>query len=250
MIRVHKPAVPPGILTDKGTAETSTNRDAYLANQAFYNNGTQSFSFDSGVYGHASVKESLIAAQHGKCCFCEAKITHISYGDVEHFRPKAGYRQRPEDELGRPGYYWLAYDWSNLYLSCQLCNQRHKKNTFPLQDDHNRCRNHLGDLSLEEPLFIDPGALNPEDHIEFSAEQPVARNGSLQGFETIKALGLQREPLRERRFDRYNMLRALKDVALLYPNESLGQRARAILDNAVKDEAEYSSMARCLMNKS
>ena len=58
--------------------------------------------------------------------FCESKVSHIAYGDVEHFRPKAGYRQRPEDPLVQPGYYWLAYEWSNLLFCCQLCNQRFK----------------------------------------------------------------------------------------------------------------------------
>lgn len=129
MIRIHKPAAPPAVLASKGTAETNRNRGAYEADPAAYDSGATTFSFDSGLYGHESVKAELIKAQHAKCCFCESKITHIAYGDVEHFRPKAGYRQHPDDPLGRPGYYWLAYDWSNLYLACQLCNQRFKKTT-------------------------------------------------------------------------------------------------------------------------
>ena len=44
--------------------------------------------FDSSLYGAPDVKQTLIEIQHGKCCFCESKITHIAYGDVEHFRPK------------------------------------------------------------------------------------------------------------------------------------------------------------------
>ena len=55
-----------------------------------------------------SVKDALREAQHGKCAFCESKISHIAHGDVEHFRPKAGYRQNPEDPLVQPGYYWLS----------------------------------------------------------------------------------------------------------------------------------------------
>jgi uncharacterized protein (TIGR02646 family) len=249
MIRILKPAAPPEVLEGKGKTATDGNCDSYTADQTAYDDGTRTFSFDSAIYGHSSVKDMLIEAQHGKCCFCEAKITHISYGDVEHFRPKAGYRQDPDGDLARPGYYWLAYDWSNLYLSCQLCNQRYKKNSFPLQNPKLRCRDHLGNLTLEEPLFIDPGAANPEDHIEFSAEQPIARNGSLHGLETIKALGLLREPLRERRHDKYVMLSTLRDVALLNANQPLGQRARDLLDKAVADDAEYASMARCLMSK-
>lgn len=248
MISIHKPTAPPEVLETRGREETNRNQEAYEKSPAAYDSGTAKFSFLSDIYGHVSVKEALIAAQHGKCCFCEAKITHISYGDVEHFRPKAGYRQRPHDPLGRPGYYWLAYDWSNLYLCCQLCNQRFKKNTFPLVDAGLRCRNHRTDLSVEEPLFLDPGgAVNPEDHIEFLAEQPRARKGSLRGRMTIQALGLRREPLRERWFDRYRMLAILNDVVRLLPDEPEGQEALAILKDSLRDDAEYAAMARCLM---
>jgi len=248
MISVQKPTAPPEILDTRGREETDRNQEAYEKTPADYDSGAATFSFHSDIYGHSSVKEALIAAQHGKCCFCEAKITHISYGDVEHFRPKAGYRQHPRDPLGRPGYYWLAYAWSNLYLCCQLCNQRFKKNTFPLADPSRRCHNHSADLNLEEPLFLDPGgAVNPEDHIEFRAERPRARKGSLRGRMTIRALGLRREPLRERRFDRYRTLSALKSVVRLLPDGPEAQEALAILKDAIRDDAEYAAMARCLM---
>ena len=249
VIRIRKPAAPPAVLSSKGKAETDKNRAAYEANPAAYDSGAVTFTFDSGTYGHESVKAALIQTQNKKCCFCESKITHIAYGDVEHFRPKAGYRQHPDDPLGRPGYYWLAYDWGNLYLACQLCNQRFKRNTFPLKDDGRRCHNHRADLTLEEPLFIDPGSVDPEAHIEFSAEQPVAKNGSLEGETTIEALGLRREELREVRFDRYQMLSTLKNVATLFPDHALGQDARRMLEKKVQDSAEYASMARSLMRQ-
>src|SRR5436305_12373624 len=114
MIRIRKPAAPPAVLAAEGM-------DATTSNCAAYDGGITTFSFDTSLYGHDSVKRALKAAQHDKCCFCESKISHIAYGDVEHFRPKAGYRQHPADPLSRPGYYWLAYEWSNLYLACQMC---------------------------------------------------------------------------------------------------------------------------------
>jgi uncharacterized protein (TIGR02646 family) len=247
MITVRKPAAPPEILDTRGKEENARNRKAYKKAPADYDSGAAAFSFDSAIYGHSSVKHALIAVQHGKCCFCESKINHISYGDVEHFRPKAGCRQNPDAPLRRPGYYWLAYEWSNLYLSCQLCNQRFKKNTFPLIDDSRRCHNHSDDLDQEEPLFIDPGgSVNPEDHIEFLAEQPRAKKGSRRGESTIDALGLRREPLRERRFDRWRTLSTLQNVVRLLPDEPEGREALAILEDAVRDDAEYAAMARCL----
>nr|WP_239015299.1 AAA family ATPase [Archangium violaceum] len=78
----------------------------------------------------------------GKCAFCESQLAHISYGDVEHFRPKAGWRQEEGGPLGRPGYYWLAYEWTNLFLACTLCNQQFKRNLFPLRTPSRRARSH------------------------------------------------------------------------------------------------------------
>jgi len=72
--------------------------------------------FDSALYGHEDIKKALIKAQFDKCCFCEAKVTHIAYGDVEHFRPKAAYRQEKGDPLVYPGYFWLAYIGTICYF--------------------------------------------------------------------------------------------------------------------------------------
>jgi hypothetical protein len=127
MIRIHKPDQPPQILTTNGKAKRRGASSAYSRSANAYKNGSKKFSFDAEIYAHQSVKAALIAAQYGKCAFCESQITHISYGDVEHFRPKAGYRQSAADAMSTPGYYWLAYEWDNLLLSCQLCNQRIKK---------------------------------------------------------------------------------------------------------------------------
>src|SRR5207248_2896103 len=82
----------------------------------------------------------------------ESFFAHTGYGDVEHFRPKGGYKQRETDELKRPGYYWLAYAWDNLFCSCQLCNQRFKRNLFPLRDGRRRARSHTHKLDKEQPL--------------------------------------------------------------------------------------------------
>lgn len=129
MIRIHKPGSAPRILAERGaelTAELCRKADA-----------GERLDFEREVYGAAEVKQALRIAQHDKCCFCEAKLGHTQFGDVEHFRPKAGSRQRPDD---RPmaGYYWLAYAWANLYLSCEVCNRRHKGGLFPLANPAQR----------------------------------------------------------------------------------------------------------------
>ena len=136
MIRIKKPAQVPSHPSEDGAPGGPATLRAVRLDADAYESGhkTSLPRFDSGIYGQKSVKDALQKAQHDKCAFCESKITHIAYGDVEHFRPKAGYRQEPKDPLVRPGYYWLAYEWSNLLFCCQLCNQRFKGNHFPLAD--------------------------------------------------------------------------------------------------------------------
>src|ERR1700712_3696718 len=88
----------PEILTTKGVATAKGLLDRF-------NGGEIDFlttDFDSAIYGHQKVKEALIIIQDGKCCFCESKFLHVSYGDVEHFRPKAGWVQDSEP-LNKPG---------------------------------------------------------------------------------------------------------------------------------------------------
>ena len=141
------------------------------------------------------MKQQLIDEQHGKCCFCEADFTANGYGDVEHFRPKAGYTKTSDSKLSRPGYYWLAYEWNNLFFSCQICNQRFKKNYFPLVDETKRAKNHTLDYLEESPLLLHPSIDNPEDHITFNRHVPVPATDSKRGKESIAGLGIDRSDL-------------------------------------------------------
>lgn len=206
MIQIVKPDQAPRILRDarfSGPKESKKLHEAYDA-------GQREFEFKSSTYGAKSVKNTLIKAQHKKCCFCESKITHTSYGDVEHFRPKGGTRQQADDDLDKPGYYWLAYDWSNLFLSCTLCNQLYKRNLFPLVDPSKRAKSHHDDVSQESPLFIDPSEDDPQEHIAFREEFAYAIDGSVRGVTSIESLGLNRVDLEESRRSQLRNVRRVK----------------------------------------
>ena len=123
MIRINKSATVPGILVEKGEQETVILCHFYDSDPFSCDDGTKKFEIKSSIYGHVTVKDQLIFDQHEKCCFCEADFTANGYGDVEHFRPKSGYQTVVKGPLIKPGYYWLAYDWSNLLFSCQVCNE-------------------------------------------------------------------------------------------------------------------------------
>lgn len=197
MIRINKSNNIPAKLSGDGVTTTQSIKQLYDNDQTNYLNGQKKFSFSSSIYGHQNVKRQLIEEQYGKCCFCEADFTANGYGDVEHFRPKGGYQQRKSDRVTKPGYYWLAYDWNNLFFSCQICNQRYKKNYFPLENEGVRARNHNDNMDNEIPQLIDPGKGNPENHIGFHPKSEVPYPKDEKGRKSIAGFGLKREKLNE-----------------------------------------------------
>ncbi len=117
-------------------------------------------------YKDRKVKAALEKLFHRKCAYCEQQLTES--WDVEHFRPKKEVMEDPS----HPGYYWLAYEWTNLYASCQACNrtmedlptwddptpgERKGKHThFPLQNPEKRAFQPSDHLRREQPLLLDP----------------------------------------------------------------------------------------------
>lgn len=232
----------PAVLQNKGKAEQQALCVAYDA-------GKREFKFDSAIYGNAAVKAALLKMQHDKCCFCESKISHISYGDVEHYRPKGGYKQIEQDELQTPGYYWLPYSWENLLLSCTLCNQQFKKNLFPLLDPQKRALNHHDDIALEQPLLINPSATDPRQYIGFRQEIPYAIDGNIYGKATIAVVGLDREALNEMRRSHLALINQLIAVIKLAKKQLenvelqlLADQAKQKIAEAILPTAEYSAM--------
>lgn len=67
-----------------------------------------------------SSKNLLKMEAAGKCAYCESPTDVVAHGDVEHFRPKSVY-------------WWLAYCLENYLFACQICNQSHKGDKFPIQ---------------------------------------------------------------------------------------------------------------------
>jgi hypothetical protein len=140
------------IRIDRGKVPAEFRKAGGPARQKLYRahkRGRLDLEFDRDVY--ALAKPALVAAQHEKCAFCEAKIRHTQPGDVEHFRPQAATRQSKDAPLRKPGYYWLAYEWTNLLLACAECNRRGKGNLFPLRDDARRAHHHRDPIQNEEP---------------------------------------------------------------------------------------------------
>lgn len=202
--------------------------------------------FDKAVYGSDEVKNLLLRAQHGKCCYCESRFTSTTFGDIEHYRPKGPVRQDQGAAEERPGYYWLAYDWDNLLVSCEVCNRRFKRSLFPLASPEGRARSHHDGIANERCLLINPGLEDPRDHIRFRNDAPMPLTEV--GRVTIKTIGLRRPELSERRQERIALVKTFQRILDLARSSSdqrlsdLEDEASDHLNSAARPGAEFSSM--------
>lgn len=199
------------------------------------------------IYGHADVKKALTDLQKGICCYCESHYDVTGYGEVEHFRPKGGWKQDKEDKkLHHPGYYWLAYKWENLMYACKKCNLTYKKNFFPLEEPDKRFKEDTLDISLEKPLLINPyEEQHPENHLTFDG--PVIRALSEEGTASIIYYGLDRVALEEERRKIFNPLNALAKAAKLLQGkdkkETVDELKKCL--NDLITSGQYTMMLKC-----
>ena len=226
----------PVILSTTGVVETTRNNVAYNA-------GERKFLINKSIYGHSTVKETLIKLQNDKCCFCERKVSAGEPGHIEHYRPKGGYKKDDNSKMVKPGYFWLAYDFNNLFFSCNRCNTSYKKNYFPLADETKRVTNPNGVITNEDPLIICP-SVDPTPHLIFKQEIIKPNGKSIKGKETIKRTGLNRKALAD---DRLFFLKPLKILANVARNgvSSDSQEAKDLFKELGKRESTFSYMVIC-----
>ena len=246
MIFVDKPTPPVDLLN--GESLKNDYCSSFVRDSKAYKNGTKKFEFNNRIYGHENVKAKLLEAQFNKCCYCESNIGSTSPGDVEHYRPKAYSQQDRGQSKIFPGYYWLVYDWDNLFVSCEICNSSHKKNYFPLSNPNARARDHSGDLTNEEPLILNPGeCIDSCNHISFHCE--LAKGITKAGKTTVEMIGLNRHPLQESRLEKLALLKHLCNIVRILESRN-GNDAQISIEATQKliqayasRESEYSAMA-------
>lgn len=251
MIKITKGSSPNKLQT-LGARKVRKLCAAYDADSKKYDAGLKQFEFASSIYGHSSVRNALVSAQKGKCCYCEVVIHHpYALYHVEHYRPKAYSQQSKNSKKQFPGYYWLVYDWDNLFLACHFCNSVNKKNFFPLLIKAERAKNHRSNLIAEKPLIIRPDT-DPRPHIDFHKEVPIGRTKA--GSTTIEVLGLDRRE-HDERLRLYIQLSRSRELFDEYQADNskaakeIVETARSILVSATSPNAPFSAMATSFLDR-
>ncbi|MBI4683124.1 MAG: hypothetical protein HY757_08510 [Nitrospirae bacterium] len=215
---------------------------------------------DDDIYGHDEVRAALEKLFYDKCAYCESKIAATHDWNVEHFRPKGRVAKRSD----HPGYYWLNYEWHNLYPVCTHCNQRRKDkprwgdmryadtqgklDQFPLADEETRAMSHEDNISNESILLIDPCSDNPEDFLAYDVQgQIYAKDGNTRGSVTIDICHLKRKRLEDAR--REIIIFVVKLLKLINKYKSEGNTSavrdiKKLLNDQLNDNCSYAGAAR------
>jgi uncharacterized protein (TIGR02646 family) len=219
---------------------------------------------DPDTYGHVDLRRAILELFYGKCAYCESRIAGVFDWEVEHFRPKG----RVAERENHPGYYWLTYEWDNLYTGCTYCNQRRRDRgtwedpqvgeaggklaQFPLRDESKRAMDHNGDIRAEEPvrLLIDPCKDNPETELTFDMLGRAQAIGSGdRATETIKVLHLNRRDLSRNRRLHVAFVRELVEqiTQVLGSGATCGQVRDVVLSEHARDDRPYAGVVRAIL---
>ena len=203
-------------------------------------------------------KARVRAESNGKCAYCDSPTDVVAHGDVEHFRPKAVY-------------WWLAYCYDNYLFACQICNQSHKGDTFPVAAKAmaapKKSTAGLGPdpadaaavarfaklCTSEKALMIDPYFLDPEPLLKWLPDNTLrevsvaARTksglGRRRAQASIEGFGLNRQELRLWRFRAYETLSTFRKVFEARQDDLRDIAARQ-LKRAMEAGSAYAGMAR------
>lgn len=166
---------------------------------------------ESKIYRAEDVYNKLKSLYHNKCAYCES---FEDQPEIEHYRPKG----RVSGDSSHGGYYWLAYEWTNLLPACHDCNRQGAKgNFFPIVGTRKYIfdKQVNGNIKLssnnlmspylqeEKPLLLNPEVygFNPFDYFKFDTtgkieEAPSKNTFNFQQAEaTIKIIELNRDKI-------------------------------------------------------
>ena len=143
------------------------------------------------------IRSAAIELFKGKCAYCETPSTQPGMGDVEQFRPRM-MSVGISGELAPDHYWWIAYEWDNLYFVCSTCT-RNKGNRFPVEGQRAFPGASTTELASERRLILDPCADAPDEELVFHQDGLVT-GVTERGRITIEVLSLNRpELIRERK---------------------------------------------------
>jgi uncharacterized protein (DUF952 family) len=242
-------------------------KDARAAIENAVKDGIHPLPFDERLWKREKYHTRFYKAQHGKCGYCEVKLTGL-VGQMDHFRPKGAVWELPDEadawgeeidggtnvhgrRIAREhrGYHWLAYSWDNYVLSCERCNSGWKRAYFPVVE---KPRRGPPDANVAESTWlIHPfDGPDPVDYLHFNdIGMVVSRGTGRYGMETIRTYGLHRPSLVEVRAPIARRVHHQIQTFLLDVDEAQKQAALVWLEDFGGMDQPHAGMVRMMFEQ-
>lgn len=192
---------------------------------------------DPTILADRSLRRALTKLFEGKCAYCESALIEV---DIDRLRP-------PQEAMDLDGrvkdpdlYWWLSYDWENLYPACVVCT-RAKANRFPVRGRRAQPEARGSKLERERRLVLDPCNDEPDQELRFSRDGKVA-GVTERGAISVEVFGLNRHDLVDARRSLAEQL--LGELVTLSPQDSLKRR-----DDLAPTSAPYTALLRQLVDE-
>ena len=191
-----------------------------------------------------SVLEELDRIAAGRCMFC-SRLAAEELGP-HRFRP-------PQDAVAADGstsrrhYWWLAYEWQNIYLTCGDCHFA-QGSKFPVASKRVRVGAKKELNNKERPLLIDPFEDDPElAFVYLDSGEVVSREE--RGQVTIETFDLNRPVLQaERRLTALEVRHEISQLTRLHDRGSFGAFTASLID-LYSQEPPFAALRRQLINQ-
>lgn len=180
----------------------------------------------------------LRALFRDKCAYCETPVLTISSA-IDHFRPKGG-AVNLNGQKSPEHYWWLSYEWRNLYLSCEECILA-KGNKFPIKGPRVGIDTDWSGTTKEMPLLLDPCSDDPEKHLVF-ADDGLVTSMTERGEVTIDILYLNREGLISQRQRAINDVR--HQLGLFFIDGLVDQERGRVLTDLLSSARPFAAACR------
>lgn len=134
------------------------------------------------------ILEPLLQLTGGACAYCERAVEEQGpdAAVVAHHRPAWG-AVGIDGAVTLRAYWWLAYEWDNLYPACADC-VRSRGTRFPVLGP----RAEPGGVDDEQPLLLDPILDDPDEHLRYQSDGTVTALTE-RGRVTLDLLALNRD---------------------------------------------------------
>ena len=179
---------------------------------------------DNSKYAHAQIRDTLNSMSFHKCFYCERRLKGVAQ-EIDHFIEVAERRD-------------LAYDWDNLYLACDNCNNKLPNRTISTTDALDPCRD--TDEIIEECLTFEKGSIQ-------------AKSGSQKGLRTIQKYKLDSEQLdhvRTRQLQLfYEVLIEIQKRMIVEQRQSMSEQEKEALLSFENPDRPFSLMFKILLEK-